>query len=226
MFHPSARVLAICALPWLTACDSATTPAAPSDVLPMVAASGTTAAPPSTAPRDQPAALLRKPPADGPIAVHRGELDLSGRTGTLSLLGNRGFSLTGTVSVVGGNVPQCTLGCQPGGSIPLLALWVGSDLSATVTLDGATYSIGSATGPFGTVQFDGSAVAPPFTSRGLAKVKAPFMLTGEFVRDEGDGLLVRAPFTGEGVATVWLSQIPGGSSWWVDRVLYSVKRSS
>jgi hypothetical protein len=226
MFHPSARVLAICALPWLTACDSAMTPLAPSDVLPTTAAPGSPASGPSTAPVDQPASLLRKPPADGPIVVQRGELDLPDTAGTLSLYGNRGFSLVGRVSTVGGNVPQCSFGCAPGGSIPLLALWVGNDLPVTVTLEGATYSLGGATGPFGTVQFDGSAVAPPFTARGRATVKAPFTLTGEFVLDEGDGMLVRVPFTGEGVATVWLSAIPGGSSWSVDRVVYRMKHAS
>ena len=130
--------------------------------------------------------------------------------------------------MLAGNVPLCQpSACEPGVTISLLALWLGNDLPATVTLDGVTYAhVGGLTDPAtATVQFDGSVLAPPLNARGVGQAKTAFTLGGEFVHDDG-GVVTREPFSGEGIATVYLSEAPGAGVWRVDRILYQLKHSS
>jgi len=223
MFHRIAPLLAICGLVGLSACDSAKAPVAPTN------GPGDAGAPPAAV-QGEPAQQALKPPDTGPIVIQRGELDLGGGAGgigQISLFGNRGFSLVAQVDVSSGNVALChATPCAPGATTSLLAIWLGNDLRGTVTLDGVTYSNLGSQFVFGTVQFDGSVVAPPLTRRGADQVRAPFTLTGEFVADNGGGNVLNVSFSGAGTATVDLAQIPGTSDWDVAHVLYRIKHSS
>ena len=173
-----------------------------------------------------------KSPTASPIVIGRGDLDLSGTGGEISLYGTRGFSLMAGVTRSGGVATAfdtCfTSNCTPGTLIPLVAGWSGSDLPGTATLEGITYAdLGSvATATAATVQFTGSLIAPPLTNRASQTATATFTLRGQFVHAEPGGLLVTKTFTGEGVARVWLASRQGESGWSVERVVYKLKHQS
>jgi hypothetical protein len=173
-----------------------------------------------------------KLPTASLIVIDRGDLDVSGTGGGMSLYGTRGFSLTARVTRSGGVATAfdtcLASNCAPGALIPLAAGWSGSDLPGTATLDGITYTdLGSvATATAGTVQFTGSLVAPPLTNRASQTATATFTLRGQFVHADPGGLLVTETFTGEGVARVWLASRQGESGWSVERVVYKLKHQS
>ena len=191
---------------------------------------------PSAVPEDS-APTFVKPGDTDAIVIDRGELDFSAGFGDVRLEGNRGFSLTASVSSSGGiarAVSFCSFtACTPGTTIPLFAYWVGNDLVGTVTLDGTTYTqVGAASSvTSASVQFwpPGAdpdkpeeylffgVLAPPFTNRGSDQVTAPFKMSGFFARPEG-----RIEFSGEGVAKLWLTESPG-PRWEVARMLYRFK---
>jgi hypothetical protein len=173
----------------------------------------------------------------GAIVIDRGELDFSGFSGDIHLEGNRGFSLTATVSRIGGGaraVEACSMGlCRPDTVIPLFATWMDSDLrSCTVTLDGTTYTQvgGGTSSTYAGVQFWSAAatapedyqfagvLAPPFTNRGSDEVTAVFKMSGFFGYPEG-----RLEFSGQGVVKLWLAEAPGLGWWKLERLLYRFK---
>jgi hypothetical protein len=172
---------------------------------------------------------VSRPPAATAIVIDRGELDLSPSGGLLSLSGTRGFSLVGGVTRSGGVAEAfeaCVASdCAPGALIPLAAAWSGTDLPGSVTLDGTTYTqVGSlATSMTADVQFSGTLIAPPLTSRGFQTVTTPFTLRGQFVHAGSGGLLVAETFSGEGLARVSLASRSGTSGWSVGRVVYKLK---
>jgi hypothetical protein len=103
--------------------------------------------------------------------------------------------------------------CGLGSTIPLEAAWSGTDLPATVTLDGRMYTqVGSlATVTAADVRFSGSLVAPAVTNRVFQTATAPFALSGKFVHTGAGGQMVTDTFTVEGVAKVWLVKRDGGT---------------
>ena len=209
----------------VAACGSSPSPLAPSLVPASLLLAPADAA-------DEPHAMnAGKSPTASPIVIDRGDLDLSGTGGEMSLSGTRGFSLTAGVTRSGGVATAFDTcfasNCAPGALIPLAAGWSGSDLPGTATLDGITYSdLGSvATAAAGTVQFTGSLVAPPL-NRASQTATATFTLRGQFVHADPGGLLVTETFTGEGVARVWLASRQGDSGWSVERVVYKLKHQS
>lgn len=216
------RAFAALAAVVVAGCESSHAPMAPS-LVPSV----TAAAAPSGAPD---ALHLLKPTGEtaARIVVNRGELDFSRNAGVLSLYGTRAFALTGHVSRSGGvieAIETCVASnCEPGSSIPLGATWSGTDLPATVTLDGTTYTnVGSlATTAAADVRFSGTLVAPPLTKRASTTATAPFTLVGHFVHAAGDQLVTET-FTGEGSAKVWLVNRQDGPGWSIERVVYRFK---
>jgi hypothetical protein len=170
-----------------------------------------------------------KPDPSAPIVIEKGELDFDvRRNGQLNIEGNRGFSLSAIVSKDGGIFTPyraCQYSnCIPGTPIGLSAFWMGLDLSATVTLDGTTYTaVGSAgVHSSASIQFLGTAVAPPLTKRGEDQITAPFTMTGQFHAQ--NGVTVSESFSGAGIAELWLVRYPAaGPGWFVERVLYRFK---
>ena len=90
-----------------------------------------------------------RPAGADQILVTGGSLQMGSSTGTVSIQGDRGFTLAATVGVSDSFFApwsQCLLPCAPGTNVSLDATFVGSSLhGATVTLDGLTYTnVGSA----------------------------------------------------------------------------------
>jgi hypothetical protein len=172
---------------------------------------------------------VRSSPAASSIVIDRGELDLSSGGGRIAVSGTRGFSLTAGVSRSGGILQAFDTcfasNCDPGSTIPLEAAWSGTDLPATVTLNGTTYTqVGSfATVTAADLRFSGSLVAPAVTNRASQTATAPFVLTGQFVHADAGGQVVTETITGEGIAKVWLVNRDGGTGWSVGRVIYKFR---
>lgn len=161
------------------------------------------------------------------IMAARGELDLQGSAGSLTLYGSRGFEFQGQMSVGAGVVQAdvaCdgTAGCTPGARIPLGAAWSSGDLTGSAALDGIQYSnVGSAdANAWASVAFDASVVAPPLTQRGRQTVVADFTMTGQFVHVT-NGEAVSDTLRGAGVVKVTLVRVDQG--WFVERVVYQFK---
>ena len=206
----------------VAACGSSPSPVSPSVVPASLLLT------PSAAPEGPHRLEANRPDTASAIVIDRGELDLSSTGGMLSLSGTRGFSLIGGVTRSGGVLAAfeacAASNCGAGAPIPLGAAWSSTDLPASVTLDGTTYTeVGNlATVTTAAVQFSGSLVAPPVTKHESQTATAAFTLVGQFVHAEG-GLLVTETFTGEGVARVWLVARQGGTGWSVERIVYKLK---
>jgi PEP-CTERM motif len=151
------------------------------------------------------------------ITITGGSLQLSGSQGSMSLLGDeRGFTLSGGGDVFGGVIGLHSP-FQPGDTMPLAARWSGGDLLGGFTLDGVTYDmLGSF--PFcggncgsGSVDFEGTAVAPPFGNDLTTSLVVPFTFSGNVMhlvapfQTESDSLI------GQGLATIHLSKVAGPS---------------
>jgi hypothetical protein len=172
-------------------------------------------------------ARFSKPDASAAIVIDKGELDFDVYSnGQLYIEGNRGFSVSATVSKTAGIFTPYTAcrytNCMPGDPIPLYAVWVGNDFNATVTLDGTTYHVGPlAFHASAQIQFLGTAMAPPLTNRGEDQITAPFTMTGSFHAQ--NGVSINESFSGAGIARLWLVRTSGGPGWFVERVLYRFK---
>ena len=162
-----------------------------------------------------------------PIQITGGFLDMSPTFGPLVLSGDRGFTFTGGVEVSGGVFKpwsQCdaTPGCTPGGTVDLLALWVGFDLPGTATLDGITYTnVGSVSTPNSMLaKFTGTA-ALPLLGTSPVTVTAPFDFTGTFIHAPNN---FTPPTTeqlfGSGIATLSLSPTSFAPTWHLDHARY------
>lgn len=167
------------------------------------------------------------PAAADPIQITSGSLQITRTTGTLSLAGTRGFTMTGTVGVLDGVFQPwetCHVSpvCTPGAVIDIGALWSGLALQGvTVTLDGRTFaSVGGLTSDNqAAVRFSGSLVAPAFDASTAAPA-APFTFEGSFEYLEGMELLL-----GGGTTTLFLRRAFGEneglpSAWDVEGARY------
>jgi hypothetical protein len=82
-----------------------------------------------------------------PIGV-TGTLTLNGSLGVFDLSGDRGFTLRSAVDAQGGREgpwESCSP-CRPGDPISPVALWSGTDLSGSTTLDSLQYRLGMCVG--------------------------------------------------------------------------------
>jgi regulation of enolase protein 1 (concanavalin A-like superfamily) len=151
-----------------------------------------------------------------------GVMDVS-PTGSLVLTGDRGFSLSPYFMTINDNmlsVSNCNndpIHCMPGFGLGLEAMQ--SDVTAVVTLDGATYRANcfDCTSAF-QFRFNGSVVLPPFAP--TAVVTAPIAMSATFSPGGGAG---QVSIAATGTATVYLTfksieTLP--DHWRVERVVY------
>lgn len=169
------------------------------------------------------------------LTITGGSLDISGsptsfaHVGTLELSGERGFTFSAVVNGAFGRYEpgdDCHLGCAPGSTLNLLALWIGGDVHLPIaTPEGITYTdLNSASARSGVgVEFTGTATLPDRLTPS-AVITAPFTFGGSFVVGDGPpSLHGRYDLFGLGTATIFLSSVspavtqPG---WGVSRVRY------
>lgn len=164
-----------------------------------------------------------------PVTITGGHLEMNGFTGTLFLLGDRGFTLSANVSVTDGVFAPwltCNLApaCVPGTTIGLDATFTGSSLrSATAMLDGRSFDNvgGLSSTTAAAVRFTGSAQAPVFGTD-TAMVLAPFLLAGTFSGLNAAGGPVHLTFAGHGTATLSLRRNPAFPSWSYTAASYAI----
>ncbi len=163
------------------------------------------------------------------IHIDSGALNFGYSSGTLSIAGDRGFSMTGYVDIVGGIYgpwEKCSDPvCGSGVAIPLFAYWSGNDLPGVATFEGKTYpKLGSADVAQGAwVKFFGTAIAPSLDAGSTATVTAPFTFQGLFTQPVGSdpySLTVNHDLVGSGTATLWLEKGYDGTSWRVTASRY------
>jgi hypothetical protein len=168
-----------------------------------------------------------------PINIWGGFLDVPAVGGTLVLTGDRGFTFSAAIDGVGSFIQpfqQCNgdpRRCTPGAALGLGAVFVGNDLTGTVTVDGLTYSdVGSLNSPASlAVAFSGTAVLPALSRSTVFTV--PFLFSGMFLHPAPGGGFVSDGLSGHGVATLSLTAsrgVPG--SWHLDRARYDFDPSA
>jgi hypothetical protein len=154
------------------------------------------------------------------VAITAGSLQMDPLAGPLVLEGDRGFTFSSNVDVIGGIfMPwvQCTgLTCLPGGTVDLSGFWSGMDVTGTATLDGVSYpnvGAGSSLSSM-VVHFSGAAILPVLATS--AVLTAPFAFDGTFSHPGGIESLV-----GGGLATLFLSPDGGfPDRWHLDSARY------
>ena len=169
-----------------------------------------------------------------PITVTGGSLFIE-NLGSLELTGERGFSLSASVSRFSGSYApdDCNSSrtfCAPGNAVSLNAVWLGGDVrSGVLTFEGETYPVREGAAGVG-LDFRGSFIAPAIASS--AVVTAPFTLVPRGAgTSPGSGFSLPGPsfaLQGSGTATINLSQYsetsPEGTTffntWRVDSVRY------
>lgn len=170
-----------------------------------------------------------------PITVTGGSLFIE-NLGSVELTGERGFSLSASVSRTSGNVDFASCGhpgfCAAGSTVSLDAVWLGGDVrSGVLSFEGETYPVREGAAGVG-LDFRGSFVAPAIASS--AVVTAPFTLAPNIFGTGGSsGFSLPHPgpsfaLQGSGTATINLSQYfedsPEGrtffNTWRVDSVRY------
>ncbi len=233
-----ASLILCCAAGVLGACDSTSTPLSPTDIvdragappdLPSSAPPAPVPAAPNAPPPPATSGTRPVPAENGAVTIERGALEFAGSRGELQLRGARGFTLHGEVSATSGiiaPIQDCqSPACVPGTAVSLHALWAGTDLRATITLDETTYTVGSALSEASAmVEFAGTILAPPFTRHGRERVSAPFTFSGQFFTGGEPPDAETVMLNGGGVATVWFRQPAGASYWQVERVHYEFHR--
>jgi PEP-CTERM motif len=164
--------------------------------------------------------------AADPITVTAGFVNIPdfSNSGTVDLVGTRGFSLSGRVTHGEGRVDpfnQC-MPCLPGTSISVGAYLSGAAFPGVATLDGTTYTnIATLDAPASLViELLGSTLVPGFQNMPTT-VTAPFTARGGFnLHDAGLTVALR----GQGIATILLRPQPvfAGSppEWFVSEVRY------
>ena len=164
--------------------------------------------------------LPRSAAADA-ITITGGSLQLNRDDGQLRLVGERGFSLTSSVSTNSGIADafdQCFGECAPGTNLSLAARWSGNDLHGDLSFDGLTYhNIGGLLlGATASVSFTGSVVLPPITAAPV--VTAPFLFSGTFavpiIFGNDDFGLNSHTMTGLGTATLTPGAVEFDESLW------------
>lgn len=138
---------------------------------------------------------------------------------------DRGFSIDASGDRAGGiyePVQECNSGddCVPGATVGLGAQWSGGDFPGTATVDATRFVLSGFDEANAFVDFTGSWVAPPFTGKTTAAVRAPFAFSGTFSFPARPGFpLAGLDLTGRGTATIGLVWGPLGS-WEVQSTRY------
>ncbi|HUR35139.1 MAG TPA: hypothetical protein VM032_15150 [Vicinamibacterales bacterium] len=168
-------------------------------------------------------------PASGAgISVTSGALDMRFSSGRLLVGGDHGFTLDSSVASIDGVFAPATCNaspraCVPGATVDLTALWVGSDVRGTASVDGRVFTgLGSMSGTsHASIHFAGSAVLPPAGGSAVT-VRAPFTFDGVFDHLDVDTAPVQDTLSGSGTASLSLvpsALVPGG--WSIARVVYA-----
>jgi MYXO-CTERM domain-containing protein len=138
--------------------------------------------------------------------------------GTISVSGTEGFSLTG--SVHRGSVQPSGFTPLPAGStVPVNALWGGSDVPGTLTLAGVTFpSYTQGVTPGSTAwDFDaGSVTLPALGNVGdVVVLTSPFTVTGSVITPplSGPSPAFEATLFGQGLATLTLQRTSAEAAW-------------
>ena len=161
------------------------------------------------------------------IRVTSGSLAMGHLSGPIELMGERGFSLSSHVDVVGGIFApfnQCSFpSCDPGTEVSLRGLWSGNDLTGDLTFEGQTYNDLGGLNSFtqARLEFTGSFVAPALAP--TATVTAPFSLAASSftIPNAAGNAHILHMLLGHGTATIQLSQGFGDDpAWVVDSVRY------
>ena len=106
----------------------------------------------------------------------------------VSVAGDRGFTLIGRGSTSGrfDLLTRCwPIGCTPGETVSLEAIWSDRDVTGAATLDGSTYRLGEFNSVF--LHFTGALVMPAAGAES-AVVTAPFLFDGLFFNPFSTGL--------------------------------------
>jgi hypothetical protein len=142
-----------------------------------------------------------------PIRISGGTFQMTGPTGTVSLIGSRGFTLSAHVSVFDGAFApweDCHFApkCVPGAVIQLAGQFAGTGVPGTATLDGRPFpNLGLLEADdHALLRFVGSVFAPVFDGE-TATLVAPFTFNGSFATANSFDLL-----TGAGTSTLVLRQ--------------------
>ena len=167
-----------------------------------------------------------------PINITDGFLHMNPTFGPLMLSGDRRFTFSAGVDVVGGfflpwqNCNGDPNHCRPGDTLNLGAFWSGNDAGGTATLEGITYSQVGSLSSFSsmTVQFSGMAVLPALQS-GTVAITAPFLFSGSFFHPVDNNSVgfptATESLVGSGAATLALTPNRGfPGSWHVDHARY------
>jgi hypothetical protein len=160
-----------------------------------------------------------------PVAVTGGSLAMQGGGGTISLVGDHGFTFNGGVGVTGGIFGpfETCFSCAPGATFSLFAHWLGNDLPGTATFEGVTYEGVGGLQPgraFGDVTFSGSAIAPSVQALN-ATVTAPFLFEGHFTFVLP--VAASASLSGAGTATVTLRRSTTDLPWSYQSAVYQLQ---
>ena len=160
-----------------------------------------------------------------PVRITGGVLDFNGalgsgvaQAGLLSVVGTRGFSADGLVDSTETRVDpisECVVDCQPGSTIPVGAMIVGSGLAnGRVTLDGQTYSdINGSMSPDDLFLDLTGTIGIPAWQNAPVSISAPFDADGFFRHTDRltGNLLFQVPIGGGGTATLNLVPEPAGT---------------
>ncbi len=142
-----------------------------------------------------------------PIIITGGTFLVTGisESGSISIVGTRGFSLVSQVDTLEGRVDP-TFNCTPCGTgvstISIGAYQAGTSFFGPVTLDGVTYHVGDGIDDPEFIAFEIFGIAPvPGLESLPTSVTAPFTLAGNFFASLAQG---RVPIEGRGIATLFL----------------------
>jgi PEP-CTERM motif len=127
-----------------------------------------------------------------------------GMGGPINIVGDRGFSLVGTLDDGGARTGCCFV---PGQSYSFSGLWSGLDIEGTGMVDGTAYT--TAATMVGTLSA-GPLVVPPLGA-GTATAQAPFVVTAQFGLNPSVGTPILVTLAGSGTGTLFLSATPDGT---------------
>lgn len=158
------------------------------------------------------------------IFVSGGSLLMTGPFGHMELVGERGFTLSSSVSASGGRYSPLRCGftteCVAGVDVSIFALWNFNDLTGDLSFEGQTYDDlgGLNSRTQAEAVFFGSFVAPPIAES--AVVMTPFVFDGRFGVPPAGG--TPHVLSGAGTATVQLrrNNFAEGNSWAITSVSY------
>ena len=154
-----------------------------------------------------------------PIRITGGTFLVPGlsESGSIAIVGTRGFSLVSKVTTLEGHVDPF-IECTPCGlgvsTISIGAFQGGTSFFGPVTLDGVTYHVGDGIDDPEIISFEifGTAPVPSLDSLPTS-VTAPFTLAGNFFASPNAGV----PIEGRGLATLFFGP---GSSVNIQRIRY------